>query len=123
MAANEVEIRTAYQVLGTDGMVINGQVFWPLWPLYQDIAALVRSHIGGEPMEHVSVLQGTDKRDMFIAEMGHMRLTTRAPMPFNSKATTLYRNALLQGGMRGHDPDTLPTIVGNAVLFARIVWT
>lgn len=99
-----------------------GEVDWPRSPGYKTIAALVEPILGeGEPLEHVAVLVGEARRDMFVSELGHVALTTRGPLPINFKATEIYRH----NWMTQHpddNPDSLPTIAGTAVLFHRIVW-
>ena len=71
------------------------------------------------PLEHVTVLHDGKRADMFVDEMGHVRMD--GPKPRNDVATGLYR-ANWMAQHRGQDPEDLPFIAGNAVLFDRIVW-
>jgi len=117
-------MKTEYTILKPgDVPVERGEVDWPKEPGYQLIKALVEPLLGdNEPLEHVAVLHDGKRRDMFVSEYGHMRLTTREPLPINDRATAVYRN----NWMTQHpdqDPETLPGIAGNAILFHRIVWT
>jgi hypothetical protein len=107
---------TGYIVLYCDGTTAAGDIDWPDNPSLAQIKALVEP-IVGEPMEHVRVLDpDTDEyRDMFVDEMGHQH-----DRPHNAAATALYRNNWLVH--EGGDPDDLPSIVGNAVVFDREVW-
>jgi hypothetical protein len=71
-----------------------------------------------EPWEHVAVLHGGERRDMFVGETSaingrHIR---------NIRATEIYRNNTLTQSP-GVDPESLPTISGPALLFPdTIVW-
>lgn len=72
--------------------------------------------LGGRP-EHVTVLHGSRRSDMFVHEDGHGE-----GLPRNDAATAIYRAAWL----RDHpadDPETLPWIAGPAVVFGRTVWS
>ena len=64
------------------------------------------------------MLHDGERRDMFVEELGHVRKTGAKPL--NEAATKIYRNNMVSQGAR---PEDLPTIVGDAVLFHRIVWT
>lgn len=98
------------------------EVDWPKEPTLAMINALVDPLIGGEPMEHVTLLHAGERRDMFVSEIGNMYLTTRDPLPINDAATAIYRHYWLRQHP-GTNPDTLPDIHGTAVLFVnRIVW-
>lgn len=101
-----------------------GEIDWPQEPSYGVIKALVEPLLGEkEPMEHVAVLHNGDRRDMFVSEYGHMKLTWRAPLPINDVATKIYRHNWLTQHPEA-DPDDLPNIAGTAVLFTdRVVWT
>lgn len=97
----------------------------PREPGYHALRDLLTPLLDGAPLEHVAVLAdfsgGTDfkRADMFVDELGHVR--DDGPLPVNGAATAIYRRAALRHSP-GTDPDTLPTIVGPAVLFDRIVW-
>ncbi len=60
-----------------------------------------------------------DYRDLFVDELGHVRHS--GPKRRNEDATAIYRaNWLRRAG--GADPEALPSIAGDAVLFHRIIW-
>lgn len=98
----------------------------PREPGYHKLKEILTPLLDGAPLEHVSVLAdfngGLDFKpaDMFVVdEMGHVR--AGGPLPRNEAATLIYRRAsLLQ--RPGTDPESLPHIVGPAVLFSRRVW-
>lgn len=119
---------TAYTVIRPDATEDTGAVDWPNEPDYRRIKALVEPLLGErepglhEPLEHVTVLYQGERRDMFVSELGHMRLTTREPLPINWPATKIYRAAALRR-MPHTPPEELPRIAGVAVLFPdRQVW-
>jgi len=90
---------------------------------FSSVRRKVQEIIGAtEPIEHVNIL-GPDgnARDMFVSELGHVRLSTREPFPRNEAATTLYRAASL-ARLPGQDPERLPWIAGTAVVFDQKVW-
>lgn len=77
----------------------------------------------GDPIEHVRVFydfNGGDDfsyLDMFVNELGHLQ-----GLPLNVTATAIYHN-----NVRVHDPrraasQVMPVIVGDAVLFEKVVW-
>jgi len=89
---------------------------------FDGIRSLVQGIIGkDEPIEHVNVWAPDGPRDMFVSELGHVRLSTREPLPRNEAATTLYRAASLARQPK-QDPERLPWIAGSAVVFDQKVW-
>jgi hypothetical protein len=78
--------------------------------------------VTGEPYEHVSVLHAFDvgtkpvRADMFVNEMGHSK-----GLRFNQKASKIYRRYWMKTHP-DHNEDDLPPILGDAVIFDRIVW-
>jgi hypothetical protein len=111
---------TEYSIIHPDGTIEAGTVEWPQEPGYHRIVALVEPLLDGEPLEHVTVLYDGRRHDMFVSEQGHLHLSTRGPLAHNDTATKIYRTAALR------DPaklaDELPSIVGVAVLFHRLIW-
>jgi hypothetical protein len=85
------------------------------WALVREIAQDV---IGADnDVEHVNVWHNEKYLDMFVDETGVLK-----ELPFNNKATTIYR-----ANWKAHEPnpgpdDELPYIAGNAVLFMEKVW-
>ena len=99
-----------------DSAVETGSVEWPDKPGFSTINKLVQPLIGGGHIEHVTVLHGGERRDMFVDEEGHVKGMDR-----NDRATSIYRTNWLKKHP-GCDPETLPSIAGPAVLFTRRVW-
>lgn len=85
-------------------------------PSYAVLKPLVEPALDGAWMEHVSVLHDGARTDMFVDEEG-----LNKGLPFNAKATAIYRASWLKA-RPNTNPDTLPPIVGTAVLFSRRVW-
>ena len=98
-----------------------GEVEWPWVAGYERIRALIEPHLGGEPLEHVSVLHEGQRRDMFVSELGRLELLTRGPLPRNDRATAIYRTNWLTRNP-STIPEALPWIAGVAVLFEERVW-
>lgn len=108
-------MKTTYTVLHEDGRKTRGGVDWPPCPGFDAIRRLVEPLIDG-PLEHVLVLHEGTRTDMFVDELGHIRTV---PKRLNDAATAIYRAFKVS---RGAVADSLPTIVGTAVVFDRIVW-
>ena len=109
-------MKTGYTIYRTNGTKEISSLDWPEDPGYSAIKALVGPIVGGD-LEHVTVLHGGERRDMFVNEIGHVR--KGGPLPLNEAATEIYcANSVSQG----FSLETLPTIVGDAVLFHRRVW-
>lgn len=85
-------------------------------PGYMVLQVLVRPIIGCEYAERVRVLHDGQALDMFVDESG---LDKR--LPRNVKATAIYRNNVMTQ-KPDTDPESLPDVVGDAVLFSRSVW-
>jgi hypothetical protein len=115
-------MKTVYHVMKTDGTKQTDEIDWPAEPDYPHIKNLIEPLIGGAPLEHVTVLHGGKRADMFVSELGSLKLTARPPLPRNEAATAIYRNNWMTRHP-GTDPETLPPIHGTAILFDRIVWT
>lgn len=79
--------------------------------------------VTGGPMEFVRVFCAFNNdenyryRDMFVHEMGQL-----LHLPYNEKATEIYRNNVLMHEVPAPSPGDLPTIVGSAILFEKTVW-
>lgn len=72
--------------------------------------------LDGGDLEHVSVLFGGRRADMFVDDRG-----IEKDLPRNEAATAIYRANWLSRHP-GADPESIPAIYGLAVLFDRIVW-
>lgn len=112
-------METLYIILRADGSSERGSVNWPEAPGYELIRDLVEPILGADcNMEHVYILGDMrERQDMFVDEIGLWKHLSR-----NAEATRLYRQATLT--QHPHlPPESLPYIVGAAVVFDRIVWT
>jgi hypothetical protein len=114
-------IPTTYRVLFPDNQVLHASIDWPETPDPAMIHALVRPYFSGEDPEHISVWHMERLHDMFVPEMGHMRLRARAPLDINWLATAIYRSSYARLYPED-DPALMPSIAGAAVLFDRIIW-
>ena len=112
-------MKFCYTIYRADGTEEQGEVDWPEHPSYVQIKTLTEPIVGG-PLEHVTVLHDGERADMFVDELGHMRKS--GPKPRNEKGTTIYRNNWLTRHPEA-EPESLPHIVGDVVLFHRVVWT
>lgn len=76
----------------------------------------------GRPFEHVNVFHDFDGdgdlryRDMFVNEHG-----LELGLPLNRAATEIYRHNVLHH-KPGTAPETMPYIVGTALLFRNKIW-
>lgn len=106
---------TDYTIMKTDGTTERRSIDWPEEPGFEKIAALVEPILGGD-LEHVAVLHNEVRADMFVDDVGQLK-----GLPVNKRATDIYR----LNWMRQHpgiNADSLPSIVGTAILFDRIIW-
>lgn len=112
---------TRYTIMRPERPHEGGDVDWPRAPGYDRLKALLTPLLDGN-LEHVSVLAdfagGDDyqRADMFVDAEGQLKR-----LPRNEAATMIYRRATLLRAS-GTDPDSLPCIVGPAILFERQVW-
>ena len=113
-------MQTTYRVLFPGPQVLHGAVDWPVIPARENVGALVRPYLNDEPYELVTVYVEGVIIDMAIAEMGHVRLTTRAPLPINVAATELYRDSYAR--LYPDEPrSSMPAIAGAAIVFDRLL--
>lgn len=89
----------------------------PAEPTWDQIKAVIQPIIGEKQnAEHVTILLDGKRSDMFVDEDGHA-----FRLPHNPAATEHYRrNWLTQHPEQ--DPETLPFIVGPAIVFHRRIW-
>ncbi len=109
-------MKTEYTIFRPDGSVEHASVDWPEEPGFERIAALVEPLLDGADLEHVTVLHDNKRADMFVDETGLLK-----NLPRNEQATAIYRAATIRREPKRH-LETLPHIVGTAILFRRIVW-
>lgn len=94
----------------------------PREPGYAALRQLLAPLLDKGPLERVAVLADFDggdnfePTDMFVDENGHLK-----SLPRNEDATAIYRRAALLRHPE-IDPESIPFIVGPAVLFSRRVW-
>jgi hypothetical protein len=113
-------IPTTYRVLFPDNQVLHASIDWPETPDRAQIHALVRPYFSGEEPEHVLVWHMERLHNMFVPEMGFMRLAARASLDINWLATAIYRSSYARLYPEVNQA-LMPTIAGAAVLFDRIV--
>lgn len=114
-----------YKVIYADGRESEGSLTLPARAndpesklRYRKIRDTVLEVIGAEnDPEHVTVWHDSRYLDMFVDETGVLK-----ELPFNEKATKIYR-----ANVQAHEPnpepeDEMPIICGNAVLFLEKVW-
>lgn len=108
---------THYEIIRPDGTRTMEVVDWDDNPGYDRLKLLIDPLLSGAWLEHVTVLYNGQRRDMFVDENGHGK-----DLPYNDEATKIYRNNWLTQHP-DVDPDSMPYIVGTAVLFPDcIVW-
>lgn len=90
--------------------------FKQLEPDYEELVAALSPIFGRRTYEHVSVWYEGHAADMFVDELGHPKGLQR-----NDAATKIYRAATL-ARQPGTDPESMPCIVGPAILFTERVW-
>ncbi len=107
-----------YRILRANGVEETSQIDWPHDPGYDRLKALIEPLLDGAHLEHVSVLHKGGRADMFVDKEGHCK---DPPLPRNEAATAIYRAATMRREPKT-DPESLPYIVGTAILFDRMVW-
>lgn len=85
-------------------------------PGYYALKAIIEPLLDGAHMEHVTVLFEGRRGDMFVDEEGQLK-----GLPRNDAATAIYRAAYLSRQPKA-DPESMPDIVGTAIVFDRQVW-
>lgn len=109
---------TDYLIIRPDGTEETHQVDLPQDPGFEALNAIIKPIIGlNRHYEHVAVLFEGKRADMFVDEEGLL-----IGLPRNPGATAIYRNNMMTACRPGTDPESLPHIVGTAVLFKRRVW-
>ncbi len=119
-------METGYTILRRDLAHEQRTVDLPEKPDYRALCNLIEALLDPErrePIERVNVYLVNEDRytDMFVSEEGKIAKTWRAPLPRNEDATVIYR-ANIVAHKPSTDPESLPFIVGPAVLFSRRVW-
>ena len=108
-------INTQFTILRADGTEEVRTERMNATPGYMVLQVLLKPILGCEYAERVKVLHDGQRLDLFVDEVGAVKR-----LPRNEKATAIYRNAVLTLEP-GADPESLPPIYGDAVLFARRV--
>lgn len=109
-------MKTKMIIMKANGTSEEREIDLPEDPGYDVLASLIRPLLDGADLEHVSVLHDGPK-DMFVDDDGLAK-----ELPRNEAATRVYRNNWLTQHPEDA-PETLPEIVGPAVLFPdRRVW-
>jgi hypothetical protein len=108
---------TEYTIIRANGDEQVHTVELPAEPDYFQLKAVIQPIIGEHnDFERVAVLHDGQATDLFVDENGLLK-----GLPRNERATAIYRHNWLTQHP-GTDPETLPWIVGVAVLFSRRVW-
>lgn len=89
---------------------------WPEAPGYRFLVEKLGPLIRGD-IERVNVFWEGRYTDMFVDEVGQLK-----GLDHNEAATAIYRNNWLTHQDPKADPDSLPSVVGVAVLVSRQVW-
>lgn len=108
-----------YSVFYSDGRQEHGVARMDEQPTLKQLQAVVDPYLDGGDMEHVYVwneLAPDHRGDMFVDEMGVHKGLKR-----NEHATWLYRAATMRADP-STDPESLPCVVGSAVVFDDVVW-
>jgi len=87
----------------------------PSIPEWSTITTIIKPHIDGH-IERVRVWHGGIYTNMFVDEDFQQK-----KLPYNAEATKVYRANIVEHEPKT-DPDSLGTILGNAVLFSRRVY-
>ncbi len=109
-------MKTDYTIFRTDGTEERGEIDWPEDPGYDRLSVLCRPIIGADMLDRAAVLHDKQRMDLIVDESGHPKGLDR-----NEAATTVYRQYAVSKEP-GLDPESLPWIAGDAVLFYRRVW-
>jgi len=113
-------MKTSIKIFRPDGTVEErdvSQLFPPMTqPGNRELRDLLMPIFNGGHMQHVTVLHNAQRADMFVDEDGHAK-----GLPHNEAATAIYRNNWLTHHPEDK-PESLPFVVGSAVLFSRRVW-
>ena len=109
-------MKTDLLILRADGTRETRSIEMAGDPGLAELRDVLEPILGGRH-EHVAVLHEGRRADMFVHEDGH-----GLRRPRNEAATATYR-ASWMGRHPATDPETLPWIAGDAVVFSRIVWS
>ena len=88
----------------------------PVRPEFEWFKTFLEPYFKNAHFEHVNVLFDGRHTDMFVDEIGLLR-----GLPINPQATEIYRADAIARYPK-INPNSLPIIVGPAVVFAKKVW-
>ncbi len=109
-------METPFAILRPGAKAEAGSADLPPKPEYRELSKLLWPLLDTAGIERVLVLHNGAYTDMFVDGQG-----VEKGLPRNDTATRVYRNNFLTHH-EGHDPESLPVIYGDAVLFSRKVW-
>lgn len=108
---------TDFTIIRANGDEETHSVELPARPDYFQLKAVIQPIMGERnDFERVAVLHNDQAIDMFVDENGQLK-----GLPRNERATAIYRANWLKQ-RPGTPAESLPCIVGTAVLFSRRVW-
>ena len=85
---------------------------------YDQLHTIFDQHFGPDiEVEHVNVWYDNHYTDMFVDETGVLK-----QLPVNPKATAIYRANVLAHAVNPPNPEEMPPIHGDAILFEKKVW-
>ena len=109
-------MKTGLIILRADGTREDRAVDMAGDPGLAELRDVLEPILAGRP-EHVAVLHEGRRTDMFVHEDGHGE-----GLPCNDAATAIYRASWMQRHPETN-PNALPWIAGDAVIFDRTVWS
>ncbi|MGL5156246.1 MAG: hypothetical protein ACRC9H_15195 [Aeromonas veronii] len=111
-------MQTEYTILRASGERVTHSVDLPQDPHLQQLEAIVLPVIGERNwMVRVGLTFEDHPVDMFVDEFGHAK-----ELPLNLTATLIYHAHIAGPNYPFTNPEGLPYIVGDVVLFHRRVW-
>ena len=109
-------MRTDLAILRADGTREDRTIEMVGDPGLAELRGVLEPILGGRP-EHVAVLHDNRRADMFVDED-----FVAKGLPRNAAATAVYRASWMERHPETN-PETLPGIAGDAVVFGRTVWS
>ena len=108
-------MKTDYTIYRHDGTTEHGSVDWPSHPSYQVMAA------SSSPSSASPWSTSPSCTTANVATCSSTRTAASAPTPsrLTKRHPLIYKNLTLSRGLSAH---SVPDIIGDAILFHRLVW-